>query len=135
MVDIAPKFINNDGAGLVPLTRAEFNKLMAIANQVEEDAADVEMYDIRKTELAAEANSHLPMEVSARLLKGDRRIKALRKWRGITQLHLAMRTNLAQGYLSDLEIGRRIRASETLKLIAENPDVDPSWLVNDAKAK
>jgi transcriptional regulator with XRE-family HTH domain len=62
-------------------------------------------------------------------LRGDRLIKALRKWRGMTQLHLAFKTGLTQGYLSDLESGRRSGTKETLQLIAEKLDVDPSWLI------
>jgi transcriptional regulator with XRE-family HTH domain len=36
---------------------------------------------------------------------------------------------LAQGYLSDLESGRRTGTEETLKLIATHLKIDPSWLV------
>ena len=129
MVDIAPKFIEADGAELVLLTRAEFDKLIALAEEAEEDAADVAIYDARKAEIAAEEHSHLPKEVSAMLLRGDRLIKALRKWRGVTQTDLAFKTGLAQGYLSDLESGRRTGTDETLRLIAEKLAIDPSWLV------
>lgn len=128
MVDIAPKFIKADGAELVLLTRPEFDKLMALAQEAEEDAADIAIYDARKAQLAAGIDSRLPTEVSAMLLKGDRLIKALRKWKGVTQMDLASRTGLAQGYLSDLESGRRAGTNETLKRIAEKLDVDPSWL-------
>ena len=129
MVNIAPKFIEADGAELVLLTRAEFDRLIAIAEEAEEDAVDIAKYDARKAEIAADENSRLPKEVSVMLLRGVRLIKALRKWRGMTQLHLAHKTGLAQGYISDLESGRRTGTEETLKLIAEKLDVDPSWLV------
>jgi transcriptional regulator with XRE-family HTH domain len=56
-------------------------------------------------------------------------IKALRKWRGMTQVQLAHRAGLAQGYLSDLESGRRSGTKKTLQLIDEKLDVDPSWLI------
>ena len=131
MVDIAPKFIQADGAELVVLTRAEYDTLIALAEEAEEDAADLALYDARKAELAVDANSHLPSDVSAMLLKGDRLIKALRKWKGMTQMDLAHRTGLAQGYLSDLESGRRAGSAETLRLIAEKLGIDPSWLVPD----
>jgi len=131
MVDIAPKFIQADGAELVLLTRAEYDRLIALAEEAEEDAADLAIYDARKAELAADASSHLPSDVSAMLLKGDRLIKALRKWKGMTQMELAQATGLAQGYLSDLESGRRTGSADTLRLIAEKLGVDPSWLVPD----
>lgn len=133
MVDIAPKFIKSDAGELVLLTRAEFDRLMALSGDAEEDAADIAAYDARKAELASDAQSHLPPEVSALLLNGDRLIKALRTWRGVTQVELAFRTGLSQGYLSDLESGRRTGSSATLTLIAEKLGVDPSWVTDETE--
>jgi transcriptional regulator with XRE-family HTH domain len=36
---------------------------------------------------------------------------------------------LTQGYVSDLESGRRAGTRETLVLIAKHLDVDPDWLI------
>ena len=129
MVTIEPKYIETEGAELVLLTRAEFDHLMAIAEEAEENAADIALYVARKAEIAAETHSILPQEVSAMLLRGDRLLKALRKWRGMTQVDLALKAGLAQGYLSDLESGRRTGTDETLKLLAEKLEIDPSWLM------
>jgi DNA-binding XRE family transcriptional regulator len=129
MVTIVPKFIETQGAELVLLTRAEFDHLMAIAEDAEENAADIALYDARKAALDADAHPMLPPEVSAMLLRGDRLLKALRKWRGLTQVDLALKAGLAQGYLSDLESGRRTGTDETLKLLAEKLEIDPSWLM------
>ena len=74
-------------------------------------------------------NNALPKEVSAMLLRGDRLMKAIRKWRGMTQTDLATKTGLTQGYVSDLESGRRAGTRETLVLIAKHLDVDPDWLI------
>lgn len=132
MVDISPKFINAEhGQELVVLTRAEFDHLYALAAEAEEDAADIALYDARKAELNADINSTLPREVSALLLRGDRLMKAIRKWRRMTQMQLAVKTGLTQGYVSDLEAGRRAGTRETLVLIAKHLDVDPDWLVGD----
>jgi len=128
MLTIAPKFIQTDETELVLLTRAEFDSLLALAQDAEEDAADRALYDARKAEMV-QHHSHLPQDVCAMLLRGDRLIKALRKWRGMTQVQLAHRAGLTQGYLSDLESGRRSGTKETLQLIAEKLDVDPSWLI------
>ena len=94
---------------------------------------DAAIYDARKAALASGRDGVLPAEVCARLLRGDRLLKALRKWRGVTQTELAEKTGLAQGYLSDLESGRRTGAPATLKLIAQALDVDPSWLMDSAE--
>jgi transcriptional regulator with XRE-family HTH domain len=59
-------------------------------------------------------------------------MKAIRKWRGMTQTDLATKTRLTQGYVSDLESGRRAGTRETLVLIAKHLDVDPDWLVGES---
>ena len=133
MVDISPKFINAEhGQELVVLTRAEFDHLYALAAEAEEDAADIALYDARKAEMTTGINSALPKEVSAMLLRGDRLMKAIRKWRGMTQTDLATKTRLTQGYVSDLESGRRAGTRETLVLIAKHLDVDPDWLIGES---
>jgi transcriptional regulator with XRE-family HTH domain len=64
----------------------------------------------------------LPPEVSAAILRGDR------SWRGETQLHLSFRTGIGQGYLSDLESGRRTGTPETIAKLAQAFDVPVEWL-------
>jgi predicted transcriptional regulator len=103
--------------------------LSALAAEAEEDLADIALYDARKAEMEADTAALLPREVSAMLLRGDRLLKALRKWRGMSQSDLAAQTGLAQGYVSDLESGRRAGTAETLALLAKHLDIDPSWLV------
>lgn len=117
------------GDELVVLPRAEYDALVAAAAAHEEDAADVAIYDARKSELARGSDARLPPEVSAAMLRGDSLLKALRKWRDLTQLHLAFKTNIAQGYLSDIESGRRKGTDETLKAIAKALDVPAEWLL------
>ena len=135
MVDVSPKFIDaGEGMELVILTRAEFDKLAALAAEAEEDAADMAMYDARRSDLVGGRDSVLPADVCAMMLRGDRLLKALRKWRDMTQAQLATRTGLAQGYLSDLESGRRKGAKESMDLIAKALEIDPSWLCADADA-
>lgn len=70
----------------------------------------------------------LPPEVSAAILRGDSRLKAIRNWRGVTQLHLNFKTGVAQGYLSDLESGRRTGTPETIAKLAQALNVPAEWL-------
>src|SRR3954463_9003890 len=72
------------GEGLVVLPRTEYGALVARADQQAEDAGDVAIYDARKAELLA-SGVVLPLEVSAAMLRGESRLKAIRKWRGETQ--------------------------------------------------
>ena len=92
-----------------------------------EDRDDVAVYDARKAELAA-GSDVLPPKVSAEILSGKSRLKAIRSWRDETQQHLAFKTGIGQGYLSDLENGRRVGTPETIAKLAEALDVPLDWL-------
>jgi hypothetical protein len=115
------------GEELVVLPRAEYEALLERADHGAEDADDVAIYDARKAELAA-GGVVLPPEVSAAILRGDSRLKAIRSWRGETQQHLEFKTGIGQGYLSDLENGRRTGTSETIAKLAQALDVPVEWL-------
>ncbi len=117
------------GEELVLLSRAEYERLAALAAEVEEDAADVAAYDAAMAEIAARGDSALPVEVSASLLRGASLVTAIRKWKGVKQTELAERAGLSQGYLSDIESRRRKGAKETREAIARALDVPTEWLV------
>lgn len=117
-----------NGEELVVLSRAEYDALVEFAAVAEEEAGDVAIYDARRAELAAGGASLLPAEVSAALMRGETLLKALRKWRKLSQVELAAATGLGQGYLSDIESGRRRGTTETLAKIATALDIDPEWL-------
>jgi DNA-binding XRE family transcriptional regulator len=129
MPHINPKIIDIGGAEMVLLTRAEYDALVEAAADADEDAADLAIYDARKAELASGGDLRLSAEVSARMLKGERLLRALRNCRGLTQLQLATATGFGQGYLSDLEAGHRKGTAETMHKIAAALDVDPVWLI------
>ena len=99
----------------------------------DEDAELTAIFDQRMAELPNRPDAALPAEVSAFLLSGDRLLRALRRWRKMTQGELARRAGLAQGYVSDLESGRGEGTSETLAHLARALDVNESWLVPGRK--
>ena len=115
------------GEELVVLPRAEYEALLERADHEAEDADDVAIYDARKAELAA-GGVVLPPEVSAAILRGESRLKAVRNWRGEMQLHLNFKTGIGQGYLSDLESGRRTGTPETIAKLAQALNVPVEWL-------
>jgi len=124
----APQIIRTpSGEELVVLSRADYEALLERAAEEEEDAFDVAVYDARKAELAA-CGVVLPAAVSASILRGDSRLKAIRHWREQTQLQLTSKTGIGQGYLSDLETGRRTGTPETLAKLAQALDVPVEWL-------
>lgn len=116
------------GDEFVVLSRAEYDALVAAADEAAEDEDDIEMYDVRKAELAA-GGEPLPTEVSALVLRGHSLLAAIRKWKGHTQVSVYQVTDISQGYLSDLESGRRTGSRETLEDLARFYDVPVSWLV------
>ena len=116
-----------NGEELVVLPRAEYEALLGRNDQDAEDAEDVAIYDARKAELNA-GGIVLPEEVSAAMLRGESRLKAIRKWRAMTQLHIESRTHIGQGYLSDLESGRRTGTPETIAKLAKALKVPVEWL-------
>ena len=127
-----PQFIKTaSGEELVVLPREEYEALIDRANPEDEDAADVAIYDVRKAELTA-GGVVLPPEVSAAILRGESRLKAIRNWRDMTQMHVCLMApiDISQGYLSDLESGRRTGTPETLKGLARVLKVPVEWLTS-----
>ena len=129
MLDINPKVISIEGTEMVLLTRAEFDELVAVV-EAAEDAEDAEAYRRAKADLEAGYDIVLPVEVSARCRKGESLLRAVRNWRGLTQAEVAEKAGLTQGYLSDLESGKREGAPATLRKIAEAMGIDPVMLVD-----
>ena len=107
------------------LSRAEYESLVDRAALHDEDATDVAIYDARK----AEASPVLPAEVSMAMLRGESRLKALRDSKGVTQMYLAFKTDISQGFLSDLENGKRNMTAEVRRRIAKVLDVPEGWLL------
>ena len=124
----APQIIRTpSGEELVVLPRADYEALLDRADHAAEDADDIAIYDARKAELAA-SGIVLPPEVSAAILRGESRLKAIRNWRGKTQVFLDVTAGISQGYLSDLESGRRKGTPETIAKLAQALNVPVEWL-------
>lgn len=116
------------GEELVVLPKDEYEALVAAVAEADEDAADIAIYDDRKKDLTGQ-DDRLPPEVSDLILRGNTRLKAIRAWRGLAQQDVAAKVGLAQGYLSELESGRKAGSSETLVVLARVLDVPLKWLV------
>jgi len=123
-----PQIIRTPGGEeLVVLPRAEYEALLERAEHGAENADDAAIYDARKAELA-NGGIVLPPDVTAAILRGETRLKAIRNWRDVTQLHLSFKTGMSQGYLSDLESGRRTGTPETIAKLAQALNVPLEWL-------
>ena len=116
------------GDELVVVPRAEYERLVAMAEEAAEELADLAAYDAVVAELAAGEASPLPAELSALLLTYKSRLAAARRWRGMTQAELAAKVGVGQGYLSDLETKRRKGLDSTIERLAAALEVPVAWI-------
>jgi DNA-binding XRE family transcriptional regulator len=76
-------------------------------------------------EVRAVGNRHLQIEdvalpaaVWAAIESGEHPIRAIRKYRGLTQIDVAEQAGLRQGYIADIEAGKKTGSATSLKAIA-----------------
>jgi len=121
-------FTTPSGDELVVLTRADYEELVELAGQCE-DAEDAELIAIANARMAdIEGAAPLPAEVSRLLLSGMSVLKALRQWRDVGQVKLASDIGTSQGFISDLESGRRAMTADIRSRLAAALDVPESWV-------
>ena len=111
----AQTIISPTGERLIVLAEADYNRLVAAA----EDAADIAAVEIFRRKLAAGEEELVPAEIVNRILNGENRIRVWREHRGLTSDALAGKAGIAQGFLSQIETGRREGTVETLRKIAD----------------
>jgi DNA-binding XRE family transcriptional regulator len=93
------------GEELAILPKREYERLAALA--IDEDAGTARIVRRARAALAAGDEVLLPKIVVDRLTARDNPIRVLREWRGMTQAELVVSVGITQGYLSDLEAGKR----------------------------
>ncbi len=99
------------------LPRKDYELLAAKASEFDEDAGTARIVARAKKEVSS-GGPLLPKDVVDRLANGENPLRVLREWRGETQMYLSSKTDLSQGYISDIENGRRVGTVEALRLIA-----------------
>lgn len=100
------KFTKTAKGEVAIMPRAEYEQLIERAQEAEEDAGVARLVARAKKEVA-NGKPLLPKEVVNRLAKGENPIRVLREFREFSQVELAAAVGIAQGYLSDLESGKR----------------------------
>jgi ribosome-binding protein aMBF1 (putative translation factor) len=100
------------------LPRKDYEALAAKAQEVEEDIGTARLVARARKEIAA-GLPLIPKEIVNRIIAGENALRVLREWRGKTQLDISHKTNIGQGYISDLESGRRKGTTAALKKIAD----------------
>lgn len=112
------------------LPRKDYELLVAKASEADEDAGTARIVARARKEVA-EGAPLLPKEVVDRLANGENAVRVIREWRDETQMYLSLKTNLSQGYISDIENGRRIGTAAALQLIAKVLNVPLDLLVQE----
>jgi hypothetical protein len=111
------------------LPRKVYEALAAKAAEADEDSATARVVARARKEIAAGA-ALLPKDVVDRLANAESPVRVLREWRDVTQLYLSHKTGLSQGYISDVETGRRQGTAAALRRIADTLRVPLDLLVS-----
>ena len=110
------KMTNRGEVAILP--RKDYEALAAKAREVDEDLGTARIVARARKEIAA-GMPLIPKEVVDRIARGENALRALRQWRGKTQIYISHKTNIGQGYISDLERGRRKGTIAALRKIAD----------------
>jgi DNA-binding transcriptional regulator YiaG len=100
------------------LPRKEYEALLARAAEADENTGTARLVARARKEVSS-GSPLLPKEIVDRLANGENAIRVLREWQDVTQTYLSFKTNLSQGYISDIENGRRVGTPAALRLIAD----------------
>jgi ribosome-binding protein aMBF1 (putative translation factor) len=117
---IAVQFLRTpDGADLAVLPRADYERLIAQAEDAQEDAAASRLIRQSQRALKEGRDIVLPKKVADRLADGDNPVRVIREWREQLQSQLAVAVGISPNYLSEIENGRRKGPAELQKKLAK----------------
>ena len=131
------RFKKTDKGEVAILPRKEYEALAAKAAkaakaaeaaEADEDIASARLVARARKEIAAGAPL-ISKKIVDRIANGENSLHVLREWRDMTQLELSSKTDIGQGYISDLESGRRKGTTAALKRIAGTINVPLDLLV------
>jgi DNA-binding XRE family transcriptional regulator len=103
---VTVRFETTPNGEVAILPRADYERLKKLADEAMEDTGTARLVARARKDVAA-GMPLLPKETVDRLANGENPIRVLREFRGHTQLKFAASVDIAQGYLSDLEAGKR----------------------------
>ena len=112
------------------LPRKEYEVLVAKAAEAEEDAGTARIVSRARKDIES-GGPLLPKSVVDCLANGENPVRVMREWRDETQMYLSFRTDLSQGYISDIESGRRVGTVAALRRIAKVLNVPLDLLVQE----
>jgi DNA-binding XRE family transcriptional regulator len=122
------RFKKTEKGEIAILPRKEYEALAAKAAEADEDIGSARLVARARKEIAAGAPL-IPKKIVDRIANGENPLRVLREWRDMTQLELSSKADIGQGYMSDLESGRRKRTTTALKKIATAMNVPLDLIV------
>jgi ribosome-binding protein aMBF1 (putative translation factor) len=113
------QIIHTDGEDLVIIPRSDYEALLARAgDEASEDAMTARIVEATDAKIARGEDVALPTAVWAAIERGEHPIRAIRKYRGLTQIDVAEHARLRQSYIADIEAGKKTGSAASLKAIA-----------------
>ena len=124
------QFIRTPGGDdLAVLPRTDYDRLIALAAEAQEDAAASRIVRNSMRALKEGREVVLPKAVVDRLANGDSPVRVIREWRDMIQGELAVAVGISQNYLSEIENGRRKGPAELQKKFARALGVPMDLLI------
>jgi DNA-binding XRE family transcriptional regulator len=124
------QFIHTPGGDeLAVLPRTDYDRLIALAAEAQEDAAASRIVRNSARALKEGREVVLPKAVVDRLANGDNPVRVIREWRDMIQGELAIAVGISQNYLSEIETGRRKGPAELQKKFARALGVPMDLLI------
>jgi DNA-binding XRE family transcriptional regulator len=124
------QFIHTPGGDdLAVLPRSDYDRLVALAAEAQEDAGASRIVRNSIRALKEGREVVLPKAVVDRLANGDNPVRVIREWRDMIQGELAVAVGISQNYLSEIETGRRKGPAELQKKFARALGVPMDLLI------
>src|SRR6266851_5788724 len=111
------QIIHTDGEDLVVIPRRDYEALLARAgDEASEDAMTARIVEATDAKIARGEDVAPPTAVWAAIESGEHPIRAIRKYRGLTQIDVAEQARLRQSYIADM-----MNRSRSIKLALPEP--------------
>jgi DNA-binding transcriptional regulator YiaG len=125
-----PQIIRTGGEDLIVIPRHDYETLLARAGDAaSEDMLTARIIDTTSEQIARGEDVALPATVWEAIEGGEHPVRAIRKYRGLTQAVVAARAGLRQSYIADMEAGRKTGSAASLKAVAAALEVPLGVLV------
>ena len=118
-----------EGGYLAVLPRVDYDRLIALAAEAQEDAAASRIVRSSNRAIREGREVVLPKAVADRLANGENPVRIVREWRGMIQGELAVAVGISQNYLSEIENGRRKGPAQLQKKFARALGVPVDLLI------